>query len=78
MCDVAREECMARERPCVAWGVRRRTCHSNKPPRRMKGRSVRLSSAQGGSSRARTLPMWQSVLSLVHSCPTDSSESRID
>eukprot|EP00965_Chrysotila_dentata_P138066 4567224-Pleurochrysis_carterae.AAC.1 len=34
---------------------------SNKPPRRMNGRSVRLPSDRGGSSRARTLPKWQSV-----------------
>eukprot|EP00965_Chrysotila_dentata_P104544 3452495-Pleurochrysis_carterae.AAC.1 len=79
MFDVAREECMARERPCADLGVRRRTCHSsNSPPRLMNGRSVRLPSVRGGSSRARTLPKWQSVLSLDHSCATDSSESRID
>eukprot|EP00965_Chrysotila_dentata_P013395 443247-Pleurochrysis_carterae.AAC.3 len=47
---------MARERPCDSWGSRRRTCHSNRPPRRMNGRSVRLPSALGGNPRARTFP----------------------
>eukprot|EP00965_Chrysotila_dentata_P200431 6179972-Pleurochrysis_carterae.AAC.2 len=69
---------MARDRPCAVLGARRRTCHSNKPPRRINGRRVRLPSACGGSSRARTFPKWQSVLSLDQSCPTESSESRID
>eukprot|EP00965_Chrysotila_dentata_P258496 6213238-Pleurochrysis_carterae.AAC.6 len=44
----------------------------------MNGKSVRLPSARGGSSRARTLPKWQSVPSFDHSCPTERSESRID
>eukprot|EP00965_Chrysotila_dentata_P079521 2622223-Pleurochrysis_carterae.AAC.1 len=44
----------------------------------MNGRSVRLPSARGGNSRARTLAKWQSVPSLDHSCPTERSDSRID
>eukprot|EP00965_Chrysotila_dentata_P078472 2585599-Pleurochrysis_carterae.AAC.1 len=78
MCEVAREECMARERPGTPGLQRRRTCHSNRPPRRMKGRKVRFPSWSGGSSKARTFPKRQSVRSFVHSCPTERRESRMD
>eukprot|EP00965_Chrysotila_dentata_P247442 6207754-Pleurochrysis_carterae.AAC.2 len=78
MCDVAREEWIARERPGASRGLRRRTCHSNRPPRRMNGRRVRFPSSPGGSSSAHTLPKWQSVRSFVHNCPTESNEPRMD
>eukprot|EP00965_Chrysotila_dentata_P085422 2817986-Pleurochrysis_carterae.AAC.3 len=55
MWEVARDEWMASDRPFVLGCSRRRTCHSNSPPRRMKGRNVRSPLALGGSSSERTL-----------------------
>eukprot|EP00965_Chrysotila_dentata_P153730 5081752-Pleurochrysis_carterae.AAC.1 len=56
MCDVARDEWMARARCAVeSVGSRRVTCHSKRPPRWENGRRVRLPSASGASSSARTL-----------------------
>eukprot|EP00965_Chrysotila_dentata_P013149 433617-Pleurochrysis_carterae.AAC.1 len=78
MCEVAREEWIASERPGVFRLSRRRTCHSKRPPRRMKGRDARVPFPSGGSSSARTLPKRQSVRSFVHNCPTERSESRMD
>eukprot|EP00965_Chrysotila_dentata_P182595 6029081-Pleurochrysis_carterae.AAC.3 len=78
MCEVAREEWIASERPGVSMLLRRRTCHSNRPPRRMNGRKVRFPWSSGGSSSARTLPKRQSVRSFVHNCPTERRESRMD
>eukprot|EP00965_Chrysotila_dentata_P206498 6183569-Pleurochrysis_carterae.AAC.1 len=62
MCKVACDEWAARVRQLVECGSRRATCHSNRPPRRMKGSNVRCPEASGGNSRAR-------------SCPTDSRET---
>eukprot|EP00965_Chrysotila_dentata_P145812 4817095-Pleurochrysis_carterae.AAC.1 len=76
MCDAARDEWTANVRGVCA--TRRATCHSNKPPRRMNGSSVRRPDESGGNSRARILAKWQSVLSTDHNCPTDKSESRMD
>eukprot|EP00965_Chrysotila_dentata_P086427 2852121-Pleurochrysis_carterae.AAC.4 len=42
MCDVARDECMARARRAGdSAGSRRVTCHSKRPPRWLNGRRVR-------------------------------------
>eukprot|EP00965_Chrysotila_dentata_P226696 6195576-Pleurochrysis_carterae.AAC.1 len=69
---------MASVRACDAGDVRRVTCHSKSPPRRMNGRRVRSPSEMGGRTSARTLAKWQSVFALVQSCPTESSESRME
>eukprot|EP00965_Chrysotila_dentata_P255123 6212109-Pleurochrysis_carterae.AAC.2 len=78
MCDVAREECTASVRGLEEHGWRRATCHSNSPPRRMNGNNLRCPEASGGSSSARVLAKWQSVLFADQSRPTERSESRMD
>eukprot|EP00965_Chrysotila_dentata_P101425 3348561-Pleurochrysis_carterae.AAC.2 len=80
MCEVARDECMARAR-CGPGSTasRRVTCHSSNPPRRMNGSRVRCPRWSGAiSSRARTFAKRQSVPVVAQSCPTESSESRIE
>eukprot|EP00965_Chrysotila_dentata_P071084 2349117-Pleurochrysis_carterae.AAC.1 len=47
----AREECMASERPGVSRRFRRRTCRSNRPPRRMNGK--KLSNGEKGVAHGR-------------------------
>eukprot|EP00965_Chrysotila_dentata_P055815 1851230-Pleurochrysis_carterae.AAC.1 len=53
ICDVARDEWTANVR--AASVIRRATCQSNNPPRRMNGSSVRYPDESGGNSRARVL-----------------------
>eukprot|EP00965_Chrysotila_dentata_P117317 3877607-Pleurochrysis_carterae.AAC.2 len=69
---------MASERAGGAGKSLRITCHSNSPPRRMKGSSVRRPSASGGSRSDRTSAKWQSVPAVDQSWLTDKRESRID
>eukprot|EP00965_Chrysotila_dentata_P133496 4414809-Pleurochrysis_carterae.AAC.1 len=67
MCDVAREEWIASERAGRVGELSRITCHSNNPPRRMKGSDVRRPFASGGSRSERTSAKWQSVPAEVQS-----------